>query len=370
MKRKEFYALGIMSGTSLDGLDFSLIRSDGLNYVKIIKSEYYKFSLKIREELDHLIKFSDLNRAIGSCDIFKKTNNNFSNYVNKKIQSFFSDSNINRQKLDIIGLHGNTIIHNPKKKISIQLGDPFFIARKTNTPVVANFRIRDIKMNGQGAPLVPVYHKAIFAKSKKKIIVVNIGGISNYSFLEGRNKVLASDIGPGNTLIDRFCIEKFNKFYDRNGLLASRGKIDYNLVNRWINKRIFHKKNPISFDTKNFKYSDFCRENKKKNEDLLRTLTFFSAKLISELQYKINAKIDYWIFTGGGTKNPILMEDIKDLLGRKNVFVSDEFGFDSSFVESCAFAFISIRTFKKLPSAFPNTTGCKKQNICGNLFKP
>ena len=370
MKRKEFYALGIMSGTSLDGLDFSLIRSDGLNNVKIIKSEYYKFSLKIREELSNLIKFSDLNRAIGSCDIFKKTNNNFSNYVNKKIQSFFSDSNLNLQKLDIIGLHGNTIIHNPKKKISIQLGDPFFIARKTNTPVVANFRIKDIKMSGQGAPLVPVYHKAIFAKSKKKIIVVNIGGISNYSFLDGKNKVLASDIGPGNTLIDRFCIEKFNKLFDRNGLLASKGKIDYNLVSRWVNKRIFHTKNPISFDIKNFKYSEFCQENKKKNEDLLRTLTFFSAKLISDLQYKIDAKIDYWIFTGGGTKNPILMGDIKDLLGEKNVFLSDEFGFDSGFIESCAFAFISIRTLKKLPSAFPKTTGCKKKNICGNLFKP
>ena len=102
----------------------------------------------------------------------------------------------------------------------------------------------------------------------------------------------------------------------------------------------------------------------------MRTLTFFSAKLISELKYKIDRKIDYWVFTGGGTKNPILMKDIRDLLGRKNVFISNELGFDSSFIESCAFAFISIRTLKNLPAAFPNTTGCKRKNICGYLFKP
>ena len=369
MKRKEFYALGIMSGTSIDGLDFSLIRSDGINYVKIIQNKYYKFSRKIREEISNLIKFSDLNKTICTHQIFKRTNTNFNTYVYKKIQIFFSNSNFNFQKLDIIGFHGNTIIHNPKRKISIQLGDPFFIAKKTNTPVIANFRIKDIKMNGEGAPLVPIYHKAIFAKSKKKIIVVNIGGISNYSFLEGKSKIFASDIGPGNTLIDRFCYEKFNKFFDKNGLLASRGKIDYDLANKWVNKKIFSNPAPTSFDIKNFKYSEFLDDNKK-NEDLLRTLTFFSAKLISDLRYKLSSKIDYWIFAGGGTRNPLLMRDIKDLLGHKNVYISNEFGFDSSFIESCAFAFISIRTLKKLPSAFPDTTGCQKKNICGYLFKP
>ena len=172
MKKKEFYALGIMSGTSIDGLDFSLIRSDGINYVKIIQNKYYKFSRKIREEISNLIKFSDLNKTICTHQIFKRTNTNFNTYVYKKIQIFFSNSNFNFQKLDIIGFHGNTIIHNPKRKISIQLGDPFFIAKKTNTPVIANFRIKDIKMNGEGAPLVPIYHKAIFAKPKKKLLLL------------------------------------------------------------------------------------------------------------------------------------------------------------------------------------------------------
>ena len=170
------------------------------------------------------------------------------------------------------------------------------------------------------------------------------------------------------------------KIYDCTTFYSEHMMMDvrFNILDKYVEKFIVTeslyshsgKRKKLNFDIKNFKYSDFCQENKKKNEDLLRTLTFFSAKLISELQYKINAKIDYWIFTGGGTRNPILMGDIKDLLGRKNVFVSDEFGFDSSFIESCAFAFISIRTLKKLPSAFPNTTGCQKKNICGNLFKP
>ena len=128
--------------------------------------------------------------------------------------------------------------------------------------MVANFRNRDIKNLGEGAPLVPIFHKAIFSKTAKNIIVVNIGGISNFTFLMGKKELIASDIGPGNTLIDKFCIKRFNKYCDKDGLMASKGKVDYDLVNNWMKKKYFKKSLPRSFDTKSL--------NLKKQRELMR----------------------------------------------------------------------------------------------------
>ncbi len=369
MKRKVFYVLGIMSGTSIDGLDFSLIKSDGVKNVKIIKNKYYKFNKNIRNEILDLINFFSFKKKIIRNAKYLKTDFNFLNFVTEKISIFMSELCGDEKKIDLVGFHGNTIVHDPKKNISVQLGDPKILAKKINIPVVANFRSRDIKNLGEGAPLVPVYHKAIFSKPKKNIIVVNIGGISNFTFLIGKTDIIASDIGPGNTLIDKFCLMRFNKYFDKNGLIASKGKVNYDLVNGWMKKKIFKKKPPRSFDTKNFNLKNFSQKNGISNHNFIRSLTFFSAKLISELQIKFK-KIDFWIFCGGGIHNLTLMREIKNLIGNRNVYVSDELGHDSAFIESSAFGYISVRTFKKLPSAFPSTTGCKKQNICGEVFYP
>jgi len=238
-----------------------------------------------------------------------------------------------------------------------------------NKPVVYNFRDKDIFFGGEGAPLVPIFHKAIFATKKKNIVVVNIGGISNFTFLNGKkNSLFASDIGPGNILIDTFCYKNFYKSYDLNGNIAKKGKIKFELINSWLKNQIFSEKFPKSFDTQNFKFIDSKNYKEHSPYDLLRTLTFFSAKLISMIKLSIKFKIDSWVFSGGGVNNSLLMSDIKSLLFDDQLFASDELGFDSSFIESAAFAYISIRTFKKLPSAFPNTTGCLKKNVCGSIF--
>lgn len=370
MKRKEFYVLGIMSGTSIDGLDFSLIKSDGVKKVKIIKNKYFKFNYKIKNEITNLVKTYEIEKEFIKNENFNKVDLKFVNYVIKKINFFFSELDAKQQTIDLIGFHGNTIIHNPKENISVQLGDPNLIAKKIKIPVVGNFRNRDIKYLGEGAPLVPIYHKAIFSKKGKNIVVINIGGISNFTYLSGKTKISASDIGPGNTLIDQICMLKFNKYFDKNGLLASKGNIDYQIVKTWMKNNIFKKKNPKSFDIKNFKLEEFTQKNELNSYDYLRSLTYFTAKLISKIEVDLKKKIDFWIFCGGGIKNSTLLNDLRNLIGPKKVYVSDELGYDSSFIESSAFAFISLRTLKKLPSAYPTTTGCKKKNICGKIFYP
>ena len=187
MKRKEFYALGIMSGTSVDGLDFSLIKSDGKNKVCIITNKYFKFSEKIKNDLKNLISNSRLvsPEKIEKESSFIEYNKSFSNYLIKKLNYFFPSVNFYFNDVDVIGIHGNTIVHKPEKKISIQLGDLKLISKKIGKPVIGNFRLNDISLGG-GSSSCSNFHKAIFSKHKRKIMVVNIGGISNFTYLEGK----------------------------------------------------------------------------------------------------------------------------------------------------------------------------------------
>ena len=171
MKRKEFYALGVMSGTSTDGLDFSLIKSDGKEKIKIIENKYYKFDNKLKMKILNTIKeFKQLKKNNKENEIFKNLNKDFSKYVLKKLNLFFLSSKARINKIDIIGIHGNTVLHDPKKGKSLQLGNAELISKEFNKPVVNDFRQSDILLGGEGAPLVPIFHRAIFSKKKKKYI--------------------------------------------------------------------------------------------------------------------------------------------------------------------------------------------------------
>ena len=168
MKRKEFYALGIMSGTSIDGLDLSLIKSDGKEKIKIIHNKYYKFNDKLKIKISNGIeKFKQLKNSNKENELFKILNKDFSRYLLKKLNLFFLSSKVSIDKIDMIGIHGNTLIHDPKDGKSIQLGNGKFISKELNKPVIDNFRKSDILLGGEGAPLVPIFHKAIFSKKKK-----------------------------------------------------------------------------------------------------------------------------------------------------------------------------------------------------------
>ena len=369
-KKKEYCSLGIMSGTSLDGLDFSFIKTDGISNIKIIFNQYYKFNEEFKNEIKNLIiklNNSDYEKALNS-EEFISLNKRFSDLIIKKTKIFLSKNSLEKSSLDVIGLHGNTILHRPENGISIQLGDPIYLSKKLMIDVIANFRKNDIKNLGQGAPLVPIYHQCQFGDSKNNIMVVNIGGISNFSYLVGKNKFFASDIGPGNKLIDEYCEKNMNCNFDKNGKLSSKGELLNDLVNKWKKKKFLKLNHPTSFDNFSFKVKDFVRDQKENHFDILRTLTFFSAFIISNLTKKNNYEVNKWIFTGGGVRNETLMNDLKSLLGESNIYSSEDYNVDPFFVESIAFAFISVRTLKNLPSTFPSTTGCEKSSVSGNLY--
>lgn len=369
MKKKEYYSIGIMSGTSMDGFDFSLIKSDGVSQIKVLKNQYFKLEKKLKENLKILIEKlnNDFDKTMKS-ELFSCTQKEFSELVVFFTKKFVNINHINLNLVDVLGVHGVTLIHSPKNDISIQIGDAQHISNKLKKKVVSNFRVNDLKNGGQGAPLVPIYHNAIFSSNKKNTLIINIGGISNYTLLS-KNKFYSSDIGPGNVLIDSLCKRFFKKNYDNKGKLAENGKVNLNLIKNWKKQTFLKKKHPVSFDNYFFKLDDFI-SSEVSVYDNLRSLTFFTAYVISNLEQKLNYKIDEWIISGGGVKNHILMNHLKDLISSGNVFNADDFGYHSDFIESQAFAFISIRTIINLYSAFPETTGCKKSNICGIIFMP
>ena len=364
---KLYYSLGLMSGTSGDGVDASIIQSDGDNHYKVLLDKYFKYSDEIYNKI-HYLK-DKINTPKDLKILSKQTKS-----LEKKITMFHADA-VNKiikkfkKDIDFIGFHGQTILHNAKKKISIQLGDGKLLSKLTKKTVVYNFRKNDLKQGGQGAPLTPIFHKILAKKFKfSSVSFLNMGGIANQTNLDKHHHISASDIGPGMCLIDRWVRLKSKNQYDKNGKIGRSGKINKFVLAEGLSKINFKKNNNIkniSYDTKDFNL-EFVKGLSFR--DGVATLTEYTVKiLINSLPFLQDKKIII-ILCGGGRKNKFLIERI-----RKHNFVLkliDDFGIDGDFIESQAFAYIAIRSYLKLPISFPATTGVKKSCTGGLIFKP
>ena len=277
----------------------------------------------------------------------------------------------------MIGFHGQTIYHNPNEKISKQFGNGKLLNQLTNRNIVFNFRKNDILNGGQGAPLTPIFHYLISLQNKIKLPVcfLNIGGISNITIVNDRKNILnliSKDIGPGNCLIDTWVRKNSNKKYDKSGIIASTGtrnEIIFEQAQELYMNRSNKKK--LSFDTNDFDISFIRGLN---FEDGVTTLTDFTASIIGkELSLSIKnskEKVQDILLCGGGRKNKILLKKIQENLSPNfKLRLIDDYKIDGDFIESQAFAFLAVRSVKKLPISFPNTTGCNKPSIGGELIK-
>jgi len=373
---KIFTALGLMSGTSMDGVDASIIRTDGKSKYKAILDKYFEYPSSIYR---NLTKLRDKIRS--SKDLIKHQKQ--IQTVEKEITIFHAKA-VNEIlakkliKVDFIGFHGQTIFHNADEKISRQLGDGKLLSKLTKKTVVYDFRQNDLKKGGQGAPLAPKFHQ-VLAKKFELIpaYFLNIGGITNYTLVLGSGSkkfdISSNDIGPGMCLIDYWIRTNSKKKYVKNGKLAKSGKIDAPLIEMEIKhieklikkKRTGGKKFGISYDVKDFDAS-FVKNLSFK--DAVATLTEFTVyNLIGSLDFVNNDGEINLILCGGGRKNSFLRNRIKKIVNRYKLI--DDYGIDGDFVESQAFAYLAIRSFLKLPISFPETTGCKKPCTGGVLVK-
>ena len=380
MKKNLYTAIGLMSGTSMDGIDASLIQSDGLNEYTNILDDYYKFDNELYQKLiklrslifneDDLHKYSkDVNQLERELTIFH------SKIVNKISEKY-------QDKIDLIGFHGQTIFHEPNISISKQIGDGKLLSQLTKKKVVYDFRQNDLANGGQGAPLVPIFHnllsKILNKKNKVKypICFLNIGGISNITITEDNDlkteKLKAFDIGPGNCLIDLW-IKKNSKYkYDDKGQIGKSGTVDSLILNQAIENFSIDSYDK-SLDIKNFDIS-FAKGLSLENGSA--TITNYTAHLIVKgieyaNKFNKNNKTKYLI-SGGGRKNNFLIDSIKkNLIDYKNIDIEliDRYNFNGDFIESQAFGYLAVRSFLDLPITFPNTTGCKISVSGGKVIK-
>ena len=371
---KIYTALGLMSGTSGDGVDASLISSDGIDQYNEIINRYFKYDQKIYENLHNLrgkiLKFEDLQKNVNEIKNLEKEITLF----HAKVISKILDTTDN--KVDFIGFHGQTIYHNSLEKISKQIGDGNLLSQLTKKTVIYNFRQNDIKNGGEGAPLVPIFHRLI-VKQKKiglPVCILNIGGIANVTAIDEYDKYsfLSRDLGPGNCLIDEWVRKNTKSKFDNNGELAKKGRTNDLILKQALdNFDNRPNKNILSFDTKDFSLGFVRGLNL---EDGVATLTDFTGRIIrEELSNFLSDTIKkQWkiLVCGGGRKNLTLVERIKSRLV-KNLVIQpiDDYDVDGDHVESQAFAYLAIRSYLDLPISFPKTTGCKEPTTGGVLVK-
>ncbi|MAV05444.1 MAG: anhydro-N-acetylmuramic acid kinase [Candidatus Pelagibacter sp.] len=362
---KSYYSLGLMSGTSMDGVDASVIQTDGKSKYKAILDKYFEYPKDIYKQLTRL------RDKIKSSKDLRKLSKEIKN-VERKITLFHAkavNQILKKTKVNInfIGFHGQTIYHNAKEGISKQIGDEKLLSKITKKIVVYDFRQNDLKNGGEGAPLTPIFHKMLAKKFNiKQVSFFNIGGILNSTTIWNDGELSATDHGPGMCLIDKWIRTNSKKKYDKNGDIAKSGKVNKIVLEKYVNNLLSSDPGRRSYDI-----NDFSILNVKdlSLNDGAATLTLYTANLFHAFfegnkSLKIKEKI---ILSGGGRKNKFLVHIIKSW--NKDVKLIDDYGIDGDFVESQAFAYLAIRSFLKLPISFPKTTGCIRPTTGGKIIK-
>ena len=387
---KIYTSLGLMSGTSMDGVDASIIISDGdKGTITYLKNQYFEYDKHLYQKLtnlrDKITNSKDLKNYVNELNLIEKEITLFhTKVVNEITQS------LPKHKIDIVGFHGQTIFHNADEKLSVQLGDAKLLSQQIKKKVVYNFRQNDLKNSGQGAPLTPIFHQNLVRNINLNwwpVAILNIGGISNVTSVsklypldlttDKDYTLFAQDIGPGNCLIDEW-IRKNSKYrFDKDGLIARSGNVNKLIFNQAVENflNLEDSKNR-SLDIKNF---DISFVKGLTLEDGAATLTHLTAKLIEEglinfMVKNYTSRIDILskstcLVCGGGRKNKYLIDILKNNLNTKELILIDEHGLHGDFIESQAFAYLAIRSYLGLPITFPNTTGCKESISGGEMVE-
>jgi len=371
---KIYTALGLMSGTSMDGVDASIIKSNGEDKYEVIFDQYFKYDEKIYEELVDI-----RNKINSSKDL--EINSIILGDIERKITLFHASIckkiiSSNAVNIDLIGFHGQTIFHNAKEKISKQLADAKLLSSLLKKKVIYNFRENDIRNGGQGAPLAPIFHQLLVNQNQIKlpVCVLNIGGIANITMVSSKdfNDLKSYDIGPGNCLLDEWMRKNSKEKFDNNGELAKAGITNKIILNQALgNFDNLKDKTSLSFDVKDFDLN-FVRGLSL--NDGLSTLTDFTATIIyqsivNSMNLDKGMELNILI-CGGGRKNLFLINSIKDKLPMNiKLTTIDDYKINGDFVESQAFAYLAIRSYLKKIISFPKTTNVKNSSLGGAIVE-
>lgn len=377
--KKSRNVIGVLSGTSVDGVDTVLlkIRGNGINTrIEVVDFESYPIKKGLK---DFILKCSSINT--GNVENICKLNFLIGHLFAHSIKKLISRNNLLTKDIDLIGSHGQTIYHYPfnhklfsfNSKSTLQVGDISVISNLTGITTAGDFRTADISVNGDGAPLVPYLDYILFSSSSVNRVLVNIGGISNITFLKRsgkENEVKAFDSGPGNMIIDHLTKKFFNRKFDKDGIIASKGKIDMELFKMICTKDKFYRKIPPKSTGREY-YSENFIDNilkyfrKSLPEDILTTFTYFTAYSIHHNVKKFGP--DEIIISGGGARNRTLMKFLKDLFENAKVKLMDINGINPDNKEAVLFAVLANELISGNKTNMPSVSGSDRKVYLGKI---
>jgi len=349
--------IGLMSGTSLDGVDAAVLETDGVSVQAFGPVITLAYTPDFRARLKTVI---DAQKNAPDTPDFSDIESELTAWHIEAVAKL-------GMQAELIGFHGQTILHAPERRLTWQIGDAAALARATETPVACDFRLADVAAGGQGAPLAPLFHAALAAGHPKPLVVVNIGGVANLTWIgDGPEHIFACDTGPGNALLDDFLAARTGTPMDTDGRYALRGKPDEALLATLLQDPFFSAPPPKSLDRQHFAAA-LDAAAKLSTEDGAATLAAFTARAIA--QTPLPAPPKRVLVTGGGRKNPAIM---KALAGAFAVPVEpvEAAGWDGDALEAQCFAYLAVRVLRGLPLSLPGTTGVPHPMPGGRLIKP
>jgi anhydro-N-acetylmuramic acid kinase len=363
-------AIGLMSGTSLDGVDVAMIETDGKRVKAFGPSGYRPYTDHerglLRQALTEAVHLPQRDARPG---ILREAERAVTVAHAEAVAAFTAQHRITREEIDIVGFHGQTVLHRPERRLTVQIGDGPALAKAIHIPVMHDFRAADVEAGGQGAPFVPVYHRALAQSLEREgpIAVVNIGGVSNITYIDGTDTLIACDTGPGNALIDDFMFRVMSQQFDCEGRMAAQGVADDAWIARALELPFFRKPPPKSLDRNDFAT---LKLGALKPADGAATLTAFTAAAIAKIVPLLPKPPKSWIVAGGGARNRTMLRMLRDRLAPATVEAAETLGWASDAIEAQAFGFLAARGMKGLPLSYPATTGVPMPMTGGIIARP
>jgi anhydro-N-acetylmuramic acid kinase len=362
-------AIGLMSGTSMDGVDVAMIETDGVSDIAPGPSQEYPYGeadrLLLRAALADAVALSDRRSRPGRLEAAETlvTERHVS-----AVRAFLDANNLTAADIDVVGFHGQTVLHRPQDRLTVQIGNGSGLAEAIGIPVVHDMRAADVAAGGQGAPLVPVFHRALVEAtgSDEPVAVLNLGGVGNVTFVAPGRPPIALDTGPGNALLDDFMLERTGAAMDRDGVRALAGKVDAAILAALLDHPYFAEAPPKSLDRNAFSRDLVARLS---TEDGAATLCAFTAEAAARALQWSAATPTRWVVCGGGARNPALLTALRNRVNA-TVLTAEAMGWSSGMMEAQAFAYLAVRAYRGLSLTFPTTTGAPQPLTGGVISVP
>ncbi len=356
-------AIGAISGTSMDGIDVSLVETDGEAFVRPGAGATYPYQTMVRTQLLDLIA----NPERAQTEPLEALEEAVTHAHAGAIESFMRDHGLAPGTVDLVGLHGQTVFHNPAQRFTRQLGFGQQVADRLRVRVVNRFRHADVAAGGEGAPLVPLYHQALASTLEQPLMVLNYGGVGNVTYLAGET-IIAFDTGPASAMLDDFILTRRGVPFDEGGRLAASGRPNAAMVDSFLRNPYFDRPAPKSLDRQEFHERGMVVEALG-DEDGAATLAAFTVESTVAALRHVPAVPRRWLVTGGGRLNHTFMQGLRARLGVP-VEPVEAVGWQGDYLEAQCFAYLAVRTLRGLPLSLPTTTGVPEPMTGGTVWTP